>query len=279
MSNGARTVNKLPQPTFRWLGMNGALLQEEASPRHEEIKVKASDNAVKVMEFKEDTPGLMEQVTDVKVEKGASLHLVQVQRLGEKTEFSNQVNVHFGAGANFDFTRLIVSGAKTWDSLDVKLAGTGSYLNVDLGYLLKGTEELDVNYLASHTGKKTESVINVSGVLRDESKKIFRGTIDFIRGCSGAVGNELEDVLMMDKTVKNKTIPLILCAEEDVVGNHGATIGRLPEELVFYMGTRGFSQEQIYETMAAAKVGKVIRLIPDGDLKKELLADTYGEEG
>ena len=44
----------------------------------------------------------------------------------------------------------------------------------------------------------------------------------------------------------NQTIPLILCEEEDVEGNHGATIGKLDEELLFYLESRGIPEAEVY---------------------------------
>lgn len=75
----------------------------------------------------------------------------------------------------------------------------------------------------------------MGGALRDGAKKIFRGTIDFKTGASDSVGNELENVLMLGDDVENKTVPVILCSEENVVGNHGATIGELDEDTMFYL--------------------------------------------
>ena len=92
-----------------------------------------------------------------------------------------------------------------------------------------------MNYVALHEGKKSVSEIRTNGVLHENARKLFRGTIDFKKGAAGAVGNEKEDVLLLDDDVVNQTIPLILCAEEDVEGNHGATIGKLDEDLVFYL--------------------------------------------
>lgn len=119
--------------------------------------------------------------------------------------------------------------------------------------------------------------MDVAGVLREEAYKLFRGTIDFIAGCSTSVGNEQEDVLLLDDTVINKTIPLILCAEEDVVGNHGATIGRLDEALIFYMETRGMQREELYEMMAKARIDALIRKLPDAKMR-EALSDTEETE-
>lgn len=51
----------------------------------------------------------------------------------------------------------------------------------------------------------------------------------------------------------NQTIPLILCAEEDVKGSHGASIGQLDEETLFYMQARGISEEQAYALMGGCE--------------------------
>ncbi|NWM55017.1 SufD family Fe-S cluster assembly protein, partial [Escherichia coli] len=83
---------------------------------------------------------------------------------------------------------------------------------------------VDMNLVVNHWGQKTTSEINAAGALKDDAQKIFRGTIDFKKGSAGSVGSEQETVLMLGDGVVNKTVPLILCAEENVVGNHGATI-------------------------------------------------------
>ena len=117
---------------------------------------------------------------------------------------------------------------------------------------------------------KTQSNMQAGGVLRDHAFKLYRGTIDFKWGAKGAVGNEKEDVLLLSNDVVNQTIPLILCAEEDVEGNHGATIGKLDDELLFYLESRGMNREQIYEMMAMAKVDAVCRKIPDASTQAKV---------
>ena len=84
-----------------------------------------------------------------------------------------------------------------------------------------------MNYVAQHIGKKTGSNMNVGGVLQDASKKVFSGTIDFPLGCVGAKGDEMEDVLILGEDAINQTVPLILCAEEDVEGNHSTASGKV----------------------------------------------------
>lgn len=129
---------------------------------------------------------------------------------------------------------------------------------------------LDMNYVALHEGKKSVSEIKTDGVLHENSKKLFRGTIDFKKGAAGAVGNEKEDVLLLDDDVVNQTIPLILCAEEDVEGNHGATIGKLDDDMVFYLESRGMELPKIYKMMAKARIDAVLRLVPDEKTKADV---------
>ena len=81
----------------------------------------------------------------------------------------------------------------------------------------------------------------------------------------------LSDVLLMDDQVVNQTIPIILCAEEDVEGNHGATIGQLDEETLFYMQSRGLPEKEIYALMERGRLASVISKIPDPDFRDELL--------
>ena len=97
----------------------------------------------------------------------------------------------------------------------------------------------------------------------DAASKIFRGTIDFKRGASDSVGNEKETVLMLGDDVTNRTVPLILCAEENVVGNHGASIGQLDDETLFYFESRGIGRDVAEKLLARASIERVARLIGD----------------
>ncbi|MDD5923128.1 MAG: SufD family Fe-S cluster assembly protein, partial [Eubacteriales bacterium] len=68
--------------------------------------------------------------------------------------------------------------------------------------------------------------------------------------------------------VINQTIPVILCTEEDVEGVHGATIGRLAQDMMFYMESRGISEEEIYRMMSRARIESAASAIPDETAKK-----------
>ena len=153
-------------------------------------------------------------------------------------------------------------------------AGRKEAAALRLGFVCKDqTASLDLIDLIA----EENSEINASGVLKDASSKLFRGTIDFQHGSAESVGAEKEDVLLMGDDVVNQTIPLILCAEEDVKGSHGASIGQLDEETLFYMQARGISEEQAYALMADARIEAVCQKIPDETAQKLVKAYLGGD--
>ncbi|MBQ8946304.1 MAG: SufD family Fe-S cluster assembly protein [Lachnospiraceae bacterium] len=191
------------------------------------------------------------------------LTLVQIQDLPEDSEFYNDCGGKCADGGHFRRIQIVLGGGKTFMGDFCGLRGDRSSYTCDIAYYLQGEHQLDMNYIADHTGKRSESDINISGVMSENTSKIFRGTIDFHKGCSQSRGSEMEDVLLMDEGVVNRTVPLILCDEEDVEGSHGASIGRPDDNLVFYLASRSLDRDAIYHMMARAKIDRVAGLIDD----------------
>lgn len=232
-----------------------------------------------IMDFtsEKDSEGTAAVQTKIYAEENAVLHLVQVQRLGKNITFLNDFGADCEKNVRVETIQLVLGGKDTYLGNRTALRGDGSDLESDIGYLTGGESRLDMNLEAFHTGKKTNSRMDATGVLSGKAVKIFRGTIDFQKGCAGSVGNEKEDVLLLDDTIVNQTIPLILCNEEDVEGNHGATIGKLDEELLFYLESRGISEEAVYTMMAQARIDSICHKISDEETKKKVQEYLEGE--
>lgn len=253
------------------------------------VEIDAADDSelTVIMDFRtaKSAKGFAAVQTNVRLGKNAKVLLVQIQCVGDHFLFLNDIGSVTGDSARFEQIELMLSGEKAYQGSRTDLVGAKSSLKTDIGYLVKGAEHLDMNYIANHIGKKTECAIDVHGVLRDQAFKLFRGTIDLRRGAQGAVGNEMEDVLLMSDDTVNQTIPVILCDEEDVEGNHGATIGRIDESLLFYLESRGLTKDQVYEMMASARIDSVVNKIPDKSTRdkiflhlKDHIDETYSAE-
>ena len=179
---------------------------------------------------------------------------------------------------------VVLGGSFTATGLAADLRGDRSRIDIDTSYLGAGADERDFNYIVRHRGKKTECNLDANGVLTGTSKKILRGTIDLMHGAKGAQGNERETVLLANKGVDNKTVPMILCDEDDVAGNHGATIGHVRPEQLFYMGCRGLSEKQAEELFISAKLEDAVITAPDEQMRDNVvrlastLVDNFEEE-
>ena len=71
----------------------------------------------------------------------------------------------------------------------------------------------------------------------------------------------------------NKTVPLILCAEENVVGNHGATIGELDDETLFYFESRGIGRDAAENILARAAIERLARAVGDRETEDAILQE------
>lgn len=174
-------------------------------------------------------------------------------------------------GARVNVRHVVLGGAFTATGLAADLRGDRSRIDIATSYLGAGDDVRDFNYIVRHRGKKTECNLDANGVLTGASKKILRGTIDLMHGAKGAQGNERETVLLANKGVDNKTIPMILCDEDDVAGNHGATIGHVRPEQLFYLGCRGLSEKQAEDLFISAKLEEAAMSAPDEAMRDAVL--------
>jgi Fe-S cluster assembly scaffold protein SufB len=296
-NNGNLIINKLPAKTWYWLGVNDArihwdvdkttFLKEETltasknGKKPERITVKGkgeySTKVVKIDAKKDSSLTVyMDYSTDAKlgvrteIAAGANsvIRLVQFAYTKKDSLLFNEIIADCAKNARVELIQIFLGLGDIYADSKINLSGEGSSLKADIGYLGQHNQKIDVNIFANHTGKKTESEINVNGALRDAASKVFKGTIDFKNGCTDSVGNEQETVLMLGEDVVNKTIPLILCAEENVVGNHGATIGELDEDTLFYFESRGIGKEQAENILARAAIEHLSRMTGDETTEK-----------
>lgn len=296
-------VNQLPVRTWNRLGVNETALTwdeaamemletERISPQGESIRLDiagrgaCSGKSVEVEVPEGQTCTVLETIrpeadllvrTGLKVKKDAKVRLVQILHTGENARLRCEVTGSCEEQGRVELVQILLGRGDVYSDSRFTLNGTGSGLKADMGYLGRGEQTVDINLVADHYGPKTESVINVSGALKDGAKKIFRGTIDFKKGAVDAVGSEQETVLMLGDDVVNKTVPLILCAEENVEGNHGASIGELDGDTLFYFESRGISRELAENIMARAAIERLAGSIGDEAAKEYVLKNLEEE--
>ena len=211
--------------------------------------------------------------TELHVEKNARVRLVQIQNTAQGSLLRLENNGRCAENAQVELIQILLGRGDVYSDGHFALNGTGAGFQAGIGYLGQKQQTVDLNLVVDHWGQKTTSEINAAGALKDDARKIFRGTIDFKRGSAGSVGNEQETVLMLGDGAVNKTVPLILCAEENVVGNHGATIGELDEDTLFYFESRGISAAEAENIMARAAIERLTRTLQDETAQAAILTE------
>ncbi len=161
-------------------------------------------------------------------------------------------------GASINVRQYLLAAKTSAIGLAANLCGAESSIDLQLHYLGRKNQIIDINHLVRMKGQKTRSRIDESGVLADSSRKTLRATIDLVRGGKGAKGREQETVVVTGDAVVNKTLPVILCDEEDVQGDHGATIGSMSAEQLEYMRDRGLNTKQAEELFERAVVDEAV---------------------
>lgn len=215
-----------------------------------------------------DFSGFHGGLTRLYAGKGAVIRLVQVQMLGDGCLHYDDVGAQCAENGEVSVIQAELGGKSAAAGLNAALKGRKSRLNLDTIYFGDRGRSIDINYVAQHAGSASRSEIHASGALLDESRKTFRGTIDFLKGAKRAVGHESEYSLLFSPKVVNRSAPLILCAEEDVEGQHAASAGKIDSNRLFYLMSRGLSELEARKLLIEAQFRPVTDRIPDPALRE-----------
>ena len=182
-------------------------------------------------------------LTRIVVEAGAKLHLIEMLGVNKGQQHLESVGLEIHQDAAVDVKQYALGGSTIGLGLTANLVGARARLDLNNRYHATHEETLDINHLVRMRGTSTRAQLTESGVLNEAAKKTLRATIDLVRGAKDAQGNEIETVMILGDDVVNKTMPVILCDEDDVAGNHGATIGSVSPEQLDYLAARGLSRQ------------------------------------
>ena len=154
-----------------------------------------------------------------------------------------------------------------------ELSGDNSKNYLNNMYYGSNNERLDMNYHIKSIGKRTNSNILVQGALDENCIKSFKGTIDFIEGCTKSNGEENENCILLSNTSKSRSLPMLLCHEEDVTGSHGVSTGKIDITKLFYLMAKGISEEEAKKLILYANYQQVINNINDKETREKIVEE------
>ena len=240
-----------------------------------QIEIIATGDTNVIIEYKSQTTqkclhnGIIRTIAD----ENAKLNVTIVNLLNEESDNFEAIENKLEKNSKVNYTIIDIGGKTSVSNYYSNVIGENADNDLKSIYLGIGEQRKDINYIAELRGTKTNIDIDVQGALKDSAKKNFKGTIDFKKGSKKAKGNENEYCMLLSGKAKSIELPMLLCTEEDVEGNHSTASGKVDEKQLFYIMTRGISYKEAVKLIVKSKFNKIIERISDEDLKEEVLSE------
>lgn len=145
--------------------------------------------------------------------------------------------------------------------LDVVLAGENASVEVVGLVMGKGGDEKSLEAYITHAAPNTKSNVNVRAVLRGKSSFDFRGNVKIEKGAKGSNAYLRSDALLFDDAKMGDDTPALEILEPDVKAGHAATVGKVDEQMLFYLMSRGLSKKQAESMLVEGFVQPVLERI------------------
>lgn len=209
----------------------------------------------------------------IKAMKNSDIQVVIVNLLNKESRNFISIEGDVEDSAKVDLITVDFGGRSSVSNYYMNMKGNNSEGSINSIYLGKEDQRIDMNYIAHLYGEKSNVDIEVQGALKDQAMKSFKGTLDFKTGAKKAKGNENEFCMLLSDKARSKALPMLLCTEEDVEGNHSSASGKVDPKELFYLMSRGFSQKEAMKLIVKAKFSRIIERIGLEALKEEVLAE------
>lgn len=240
---------------------NITIVAEENSSGTIIIKYKSLDNSI----------GYHNGLCKIFAKENSNINIIKVNLLNNKTLNLDSNLSDISYGGHVDFVEVNLGGSHSITNYHGDLREDNSSSTLNSLYLGANNKIIDMNYIMTHTGRRSSSEIITKGALKDTSTKVFKGTLDFKRGSSKSTGKEDEYCMILSPKVTAKALPLLLCEEDDISGEHAAGSGKIDENKLFYLMTRGLSYEESRRVIIEGTFNPIIDKIHHKPLKEEII--------
>ena len=249
-------------------------LNEENNQLVDIIKIKAEENSTLNLALdyfsKEDVKGFRHTIIEVEAEENSNVKIFISQRFSLDILSIQSVYYKVKKNANVEFIQVDLGSKENYLSYIGELVEKEANVSINSIYFGKNNQKLDFNYVANQIGQATNYDLSIKGALADRAQKTCRATIDFKRGSSTSKGSEQEYVTLLSDDIRNVAVPILLCTEDDVEGLHAASAGKIDEDILFYIMSRGFSETEAKRLILESKFAETIDLIDNEEIRKRV---------
>jgi len=209
-------------------------------------------------------------IVEASVGAGAQLDYVAVQRMGDgaRIRMTRAARCEADAQAGWHLAELGAARART--SLDVHLDAPGARAEISALSLHTGVQQTDLSSMVDHRCERTRSGTVVRFAATDRGHGRYVGTVRIRKGARGSDGSLRADALLLSKRARIEVKPELEIGADEVSAFHGASVGSLDEEALFYAGTRGIARSQAVRLIALAFFEPAVKRFPSAALQDEI---------
>ncbi len=209
-------------------------------------------------------------VTELELGPGAVLRHVRLQEESEAATQLGLQQVRLERDATLSSHAVVLGGGLTRTEVDAVLDGEGADCGLDGLYLVDGRRHVDHNVLVRHARPHGSSRQLYKGVLEERARAVFNGRIVVDHGAQRTDARQANrNLLLSDDALVNSNPQLEIFAD-DVRCTHGSTVGRLDQEAVFYLRSRGIGRAAAESLLTYAFAAEVVQRIPVEAVRERL---------
>jgi Fe-S cluster assembly protein SufD len=204
---------------------------------------------------------LLNAVTDVRVGQNAELEHVRVHH--SRQHLLGEVAVEVGRDARYHSRVVTLGGPLMRLGLHVALVGEGGSATLEGVYHVSGRDHVDHHTLVEHRASRCTSREDYRGVIDQHGTAVFDGIAWVHRAALVSEAHQQNRNLLLTETATVHTKPHLEIDTDSVVASHGATVGSLDEDQVFYLRSRGLRESQARALLTFAFVRELLERITD----------------
>jgi Fe-S cluster assembly protein SufD len=250
-------------------GTRGAIF-----PRLLVVAEPGSEAVVIVRASSGEAPLLAPGVVEVIAEADSRVRLLFDLHWGRETREFTTVRVRAGRGADVQVATLAMGGAVVKQHVEGLLEGEGAVCTIRGVAVGDGTEHFDFVTLQDHIGPRTVSDVEIKTALAGASKSIYYGVTRVEETAAGAEANQENRNLLLSKRAKADADPVLEILTNEVIRcGHGATVGPVDRDSLFYLQSRGLDRRQALTLLVVGFFQSVLGDVAYEGLAEELTAE------
>jgi Fe-S cluster assembly protein SufD len=200
-------------------------------------------------------------VFEVRLEQGASLSVVRLQDEAPTAFHLSTALAEVEAGAHFESFVLALGARLARTETRARLIGPGATVHFGAAQLLGGTQVADVTTVVRHEAPGCASRQAVKNVLTGRSRGVFQGRIEVAKAAQKTDGYQMSQALLLSPDAEVDTKPELEIFADDVKCSHGATVGELDPDQLFYMRTRGVPETEARAILVRAFLAEALEAV------------------